>query len=283
MFISLLREPDVEVELETLAARLNDRLSTFVLKVHEPLEIPGTAIRHPESYRAIRSAISRQTRGASLVLLFTRKPYDNNYFFEAQGTTVIVSFYAWEKLTNLPLSNGVVYFLCDIILGLVDGTLQHDESTGCMFDFLWNKGDVDLGMRNSFVCRRCLARLAQRRFTTQEDALMMGARRMLDELGLASKWNRDVIDYMEDSNSRPVEISERSEAVAAAVDVTNDEAEANARALEQKSTAGAYDVFLCHNSSDKQEVKAVGERLRTRGILPWLDEWALPPGRPWQP
>jgi hypothetical protein len=30
-------------------------------------------------------------------------------------------------------------------------------------------------------------------------------------------------------------------------------------------------VFMCHNSKDKQEVMAIGERLKERGILPWLD------------
>ncbi len=43
-----------------------------------------------------------------------------------------------------------------------------------------------------------------------------------------------------------------------------------------------FDVFLCHNSADKAAVKRVGERLKQRGFAPWLDEWELPPGQPWQ-
>src|SRR5262249_17953985 len=43
-----------------------------------------------------------------------------------------------------------------------------------------------------------------------------------------------------------------------------------------------FDVFLCHNHRDKVEVKRVGEQLKERGFVPWLDEWELPPGRPWQ-
>lgn len=52
--------------------------------------------------------------------------------------------------------------------------------------------------------------------------------------------------------------------------------------IRRKRTAGAYDVFLCHNSDDKSEVRALGERLKERGYLPWLDEWALRPGMSWQ-
>jgi TIR domain len=43
-----------------------------------------------------------------------------------------------------------------------------------------------------------------------------------------------------------------------------------------------FDVFLCHNSEDKPVVKEIAQRLKQRGISPWLDEWELPPGRPWQ-
>lgn len=43
-----------------------------------------------------------------------------------------------------------------------------------------------------------------------------------------------------------------------------------------------FDVFLCHNSQDKLEVKEIGQLLKKRGIQPWLDEWELQPGLPWQ-
>lgn len=52
--------------------------------------------------------------------------------------------------------------------------------------------------------------------------------------------------------------------------------------LKGKIEAGDYDVFLCHNSQDKPEVKAIGERLKEAGLLPWLDEWEFRPGLPWQ-
>jgi hypothetical protein len=53
--------------------------------------------------------------------------------------------------------------------------------------------------------------------------------------------------------------------------------------LQGKIVTGDFDVFLCHNFEDKPQVKEIGEKLKEHGILPWLDEWELPPGRPWQP
>src|SRR6266511_492232 len=64
-------------------------------------------------------------------------------------------------------------------------------------------------------------------------------------------------------------------------DVRRDQDVAATR-LKGKIETGDYDVFLCHNSKDKQQVMAIGERLKEHGILPWLDLWAIPPGRRWQ-
>jgi tetratricopeptide (TPR) repeat protein len=52
--------------------------------------------------------------------------------------------------------------------------------------------------------------------------------------------------------------------------------------LATKIAAQEFDVFLCHNSRDKLEVKTIGQRLKELGVLPWLDEWELRPGFPWQ-
>ena len=45
---------------------------------------------------------------------------------------------------------------------------------------------------------------------------------------------------------------------------------------------GGFDVFLSHNGREKPAVKKIGEALKARGLKPWLDEWELVPGRPWQ-
>ncbi len=64
-------------------------------------------------------------------------------------------------------------------------------------------------------------------------------------------------------------------------DARRDEGIAATR-LKGKIETGQYDVFLCHNSKDKDSVKLVGEQLKERGILPWLDVWDIRPGTRWQ-
>lgn len=52
--------------------------------------------------------------------------------------------------------------------------------------------------------------------------------------------------------------------------------------LTAKLEAGDYDVFMCYNSKDEQQVMAIGRRLKNRGILPWLAPWETRPGTRWQ-
>lgn len=44
-----------------------------------------------------------------------------------------------------------------------------------------------------------------------------------------------------------------------------------------------FDVFLCHNSLDKDRVRKLAKELRQRGLKPWLDTEQLQPGLDWQP
>lgn len=50
----------------------------------------------------------------------------------------------------------------------------------------------------------------------------------------------------------------------------------------QETIINKYDIFLCYNSADKSAVKLIYEQLRQRGLRPWLDQYDLRPGLPWQ-
>ena len=57
-----------------------------------------------------------------------------------------------------------------------------------------------------------------------------------------------------------------------------------ARALRQAHDTESvmFDVFLCHNSQEKEAVRRLKQKLVKIGLRPWLDEEQLLPGRPWQ-
>jgi TIR domain/NACHT domain len=50
----------------------------------------------------------------------------------------------------------------------------------------------------------------------------------------------------------------------------------------QGCNAEFFDVFLCHNSEDKQAVREICQKLAKEGIKPWLDEEQIRPGTTWQ-
>jgi hypothetical protein len=47
-------------------------------------------------------------------------------------------------------------------------------------------------------------------------------------------------------------------------------------------SSSQFDVFLCHNSDDKPQVRQIAEQLEALGIRVWLDERELRPGVRWQ-
>jgi GTPase SAR1 family protein len=51
--------------------------------------------------------------------------------------------------------------------------------------------------------------------------------------------------------------------------------------LQGKIRTNDFDVFLCYNTKDREHVTAIGEQLKARGLLPWLDIWEIPPGSRW--
>jgi hypothetical protein len=75
--------------------------------------------------------------------------------------------------------------------------------------------------------------------------------------------------------------SPRTKEIDQAADIRR-EIEAAQSTLQGKIATSDFDVFLCHHSIDKPVVKQIGEQLKEQGILPWLDEWELRPGLPWQ-
>jgi len=51
---------------------------------------------------------------------------------------------------------------------------------------------------------------------------------------------------------------------------------------DSNSEPESFDVFLCHNSEDKPEIRRIADNLIKQGIKPWLDEREIKPGELWQ-
>jgi serine/threonine protein kinase len=76
-------------------------------------------------------------------------------------------------------------------------------------------------------------------------------------------------------------LASRQSAPPAQSDTPTDDRRTRAQTLLQnKITCGEFDAFLAHNNKDKAAVQVVADRLKERGLYPWLDVEQIPPGRP---
>jgi hypothetical protein len=260
MKIALYAEKDLQIDLRIISSNLNKICKTLNFKVGASIfNINSQYISHPSTYKSLYTKVIDEADHYDLALLFSNNQYDNNYFFEIYENKVIISFYSWEHLTALSKNNGIVYFIADLIALNIDNSTRHHESTGCIYDFCWNKSAVDLKMRNAFICPSCLARINSKKFSKEESDIFLDMKEILDILGKTSKWNQDIVNYWNSlKSSNPNIITKK---------------------IKKQLASDIHDVFLAHNSADKPLIEVICKNLKSRGLNPWLDKEQIPPGR----
>lgn len=243
-----------------LANALNLTCKTLRFVGHPgAIDLGKPPVSNPSTYRRIESMTRPLLKAHSSLVIATELPYDNNYFFDGSDRTTVTSFYEWDQLTNLPRINGLLGFVLSMLAdNILDGAPRHNDNTGCIYDFLWDKTGIDMRLRGGAVCRDCLAgiqqhlkgsgdrKIAMFECTTSEGYADLVT--LLDALSTASKRELSVLQY-----------------------------------LERKPPADEeFDVFLCHNSEDKDSVRKLYRQLVGKGVKPWFDEEHLVPGTAWQ-
>lgn len=209
--------------------------------------VPGFFVIRPYTYQNLNPAINKESNRDDIVFLFTEKPYDNNYFWDSSDTRVIISLSGWDKLTELSRNNGAVYLICAILIRKLNIGFSHrDKNTGCINDFWLDKTGINTGMRCAFVCEKCLRSFNQHA-TAPKRKILQHIQAILDDISAASRSNIDICDFW----------------------------------IRQKEVK-SFDVFICHNSEEKDVVRQMNRRLKKNGIKTWFDEDQLAPGRLWQ-
>jgi hypothetical protein len=209
----------------------------------EKLRIDVPQILSESIYLCLPKRLLEEAKVYDLAFLSTNVPYENNYFCEIDWNPKILSFNSWNMYTDLPVTNGLFYFIAKILAGVLKVGEMHEENSGCLNDFLWDKRGVDVGMRAAFICGRC------RTNYVGKPELLRDIENILNLLSSASRSGKDVLSL------EPVSISPQ--------DIS-------------------FDVFLCHNSEDKELIREINKALQSAGVITWLDEEQLKPGQLWQ-
>ena len=196
--------------------------------INSPLRFAQRTIDYDAEVAKLSEGIRKELEGSDLSLLLTAIPFANNFFYMGRGRLFMISFSDWHMYTTLPMSNGLAYMLCQIITKYKMRIGEnHNENTGCINDFWYDKRGIDVGMRAAFVCDHCKARSADNPHLASKDFADVVS--ILNAISLASRRGVDIL----------------SETPATGAD-------SNVR----------FDVFLCHNSQDKPTVRLLNETLK---------------------
>ncbi len=195
MRILLVFDDEFPLDKEKLLALLNQasKFIKFVLHSSE-FHLPSGLLSKPKTFTHAQSQIKEVRGQYDKVFCFTEKQYKDNFFFHEQKDLTIFSFYAWNYLTDLPFSNGVLCFVIDYLALHVDPSeFRHNEITGCIYDFLVEKRGVDDGMRQARFCPNCLKRLNEALTDDDDLKIFNDLKELMNHLSTSSRWNTDVL------------------------------------------------------------------------------------------
>ncbi len=248
MKIALFQDKTLTLELDCIAENLERLAPHFQFNVGKTaFLVKESELSGPHTYQTLSKPLLNECDAYDYSFLFTEKPYFNNYFWMPYGGKAIMSMYGWDQLTDLSKNNGAVYLIFALLIrNLKVGERHREKSTGCMLDFWRDKTTINVGMRVAFICPSCRESFIEEA-TLYERNTLNQIENVLNELSISSRLGLDICKYWNSSF--------------------------------KKTT---FDVFLCHNSKDKNSVREVNKNLRQRGIYTWFDEEQLRPGTAWQ-
>lgn len=150
----------MDIDLGKCVDILNRLCSTIAFENYEkPINLgPASSYIHfEEEMNLLNKSLSGVVKDYTIYI--TLRKYPDSYFYHSAKNMMMLSFSDWKYYTNLPLENGLFYFVAHAIALRIDRSFRHEGTTGCVYDFLENKTDVDIGMKMGYICDNCLQRI----------------------------------------------------------------------------------------------------------------------------
>jgi hypothetical protein len=197
MNILLVFDKDFSVNTNGICHFLNKNSKFLKFSCGENLEINSSVLSTPNSFEFVGVKTQKERGKFDRIFVFTDKPYEDNYFFHEYNDISIYSFSYWSYLTDLSKNNGVLYFIIDYFaLQINESGFRHQDLTGCIYDFLWEKKGVDEGMRQAKICPTCLNRVSNSLSSQDQLDLLDDLKVLMNLLSNSSKWNQDILDVV---------------------------------------------------------------------------------------
>ncbi len=196
MEILVVRDNDIDIDIKKCTNILNQICKNVKFKGYNtPINLgnPDTYVDMEKETTILNQKLSHRKRDYTLYVTYRKHP--DNYFAHSIRNTMIWSFWGWEYYTNLPLENGLFYIIADILALRIDRSFRHNELTGCIYDFLWEKTGIDIGMKMAHICEGCLERIKNKVEGCKTlEGILMDLVEILNVLSNASRWGKSVFD-----------------------------------------------------------------------------------------
>lgn len=196
MKIYLSKDSGIKLNLPKVVKYLNEKCKYLKFEaLPVSFDISEKEISHPKTHKKYLAKIKKPLQGGDFIILITDVQYDDNYFYNEENRLVILSFFAWKYLTDLPNENGLVYFICSMLMYEVNSfdSVNHEKRLGCVNDFMGDKTRVDDGMRKGHLCASCKNLIRSLTLTGTQASILADINLLLKELSGCSKTNRNII------------------------------------------------------------------------------------------
>ena len=200
MNIYLTTEKNLNVNLKQLCEVMNSMTKNIKFNYTTSVSdtIPSGFINYELELKKIKK-LRKETD--SLFILITNREYENNFFYISEDNLAVISFAHWEHYTTLPLENGIVFFISQLICDNIISSLSHAESRGCLSDYLENKADVDRCMRMSYLCEDCMLEIRKvLRKDKTKNIVFEDLKIILNALANTSRWDNSIFKVIGDNS-----------------------------------------------------------------------------------
>lgn len=194
--ILLMLDENFNLNREKLKFFLSSNCQHLKFTIFEKhFELTCTVLTKPDSFNVIYNQYENEFTDFDKVFVFTNIQFIDNYFIHEHNDLLIFSFADWDMLTNLPKSNGLIYFIaCYFALDIDSSKFRHEKTTGCIYDFLGDKRGIDAGMRRAGLCPNCLKRITESIANDKTGRIFEDIKNLMNLLSSSSKWNNDIFE-----------------------------------------------------------------------------------------
>ncbi len=252
----MVQDEGIELDLRKSAQILNKacRHASFSA-LEKPIHLgqgslPADISKEVDRLREKLSGIDRD-----YIVYNTLRRYEDNWFFHAMRNTMILSFFGWKHYTTLPLENGLFYFIADALALRIDRSFQHQDTTGCIYDFLTEKTAVDLGMKMGYICEACQKRVGKIADESERARnLFSDLVAILEITASYSRWGKSVLDFERDISIKHLDWSTFENEVAQLYRILG------AKVKQNVSLAGFQtDIYVEEETPSKQKLRVAVE------------------------